>query len=510
MTSTETRRLVDKLWNYCNVLRDDGVSSIDYVEQLTFLLFLKMAHERESRSLNPERILPSDPAWQGRGWQELIDNDGQKLEVIYRQLLEDLGQQHGTLGVIFRKAQNRVQDPAKLKRLVKDLIGQQNWSGTGTDVKGDAYEELLGKSAEDIKSGAGQYFTPRALIRAMVDCVRPTPDDTVIDPACGTGGFLMVAAEHIYAEYGSSLSQGAARHRISHGAICGTELVDGTARLAAMNLLLHGIGTYDGEPLVEVGDALARHPAKRATVVLANPPFGRKSSITVFGADGRAGREDIAYERQDFWVTTTNKQLNFVQHIAKMLQIDGRAAVVVPDNVLFEGGAGETVRRRLLAEFDVHTLLRLPTGIFYAGGVKANVLFFDQPPSRGQPPLDREALGLRPARRPALHPQAEPAAARAPPRLRRLLPARQASGRARRVRTVHGVRLRRAGRPRQGEPRHHLAEGPRARRRRHAAAARGHRRRDRRGPPGRPRRVHRRRRGPPSGGGPSIAVTNQS
>ena len=377
MSSSETRRLVDKLWNYCNVLRDDGVSSIDYVEQLTFLLFLKMAHERESRSLNPERILPSDPAWQGRGWQELLDNDGQKLEVVYRELLEDLGQQHGTLGVVFRKAQNRVQDPAKLKRLVKDLIDQQNWSGTGTDVKGDAYEELLAKSAEDIKSGAGQYFTPRALIQVMVDCIRPRPDDTVIDPACGTGGFLMVAAEHIYAEYGSSLSR-EQRHRINHGAISGTELVDGTARLAEMNLLLHGIGTYDGEPLVEVGDALARPPAKRATVVLANPPFGRKSSITVFGADGRSGREDIAYERQDFWVTTTNKQLNFVQHIAKMLQIDGRAAVVVPDNVLFEGGAGETIRRRLLAEYDVHTLLRLPTGIFYAGGVKANVLFFDR------------------------------------------------------------------------------------------------------------------------------------
>lgn len=377
MSGAETRRLVDKLWNYCNVLRDDGVSTIDYVEQLTFLLFLKMAHERETRILGAERILPSEPAWQGRGWQELLDNDGQKLEVIYRELLEDLGRQGGTLGVIFRKAQNRVQDPAKLKRLVKDLIGQENWSRQGTDVKGDAYEELLARSAEDIKSGAGQYFTPRALIHAMVNCVRPTPDDTVIDPACGTGGFLMVAAEHIYAEHGDSLTPEQRRH-LNTGGLHGTELVDGTARLAEMNLLLHGIGSYDGEPLIEVADALARPPAKRATVVLANPPFGRKSSITVFGADGRVGREDIAYERQDFWVTTTNKQLNFVQHIAKMLQIDGRAAVVVPDNVLFEGGAGETVRRTLLAEYDVHTMLRLPTGIFYAGGVKANVLFFDR------------------------------------------------------------------------------------------------------------------------------------
>ena len=381
MSNTETRRLVDKLWNYCSVLRDDGVSTIDYVEQLTFLLFLKMAHEREVRPLNPERILPSEPAWQDRGWQELLDADGDKLEIAYRHLLDDLGRQSGTLGVIFRKAQNRVQDPAKLKRLIHDLIGKENWSRQGTDVKGDAYEELLAKSAEDIKSGAGQYFTPRALIHAVVDVMRPTPNDTVIDPACGTGGFLMVAAEHVYAECGDQLTP-KQRHHLNHGGISGTELVDGTARLAEMNLLLHGIGSYDGEPLVEVADALARQPAKRASVVLANPPFGRKSSITVIGEDGRAGREDIAYERNDFWVTTTNKQLNFVQHIAKLLQIDGRAAVVVPDNVLFEGGAGETVRRRLLAEYDVHTLLRLPTGIFYAGGVKANVLFFDRKQAR--------------------------------------------------------------------------------------------------------------------------------
>jgi type I restriction enzyme M protein len=365
---------VEKLWSYCNVLRDDGVSAIDYVEQLTFLLFLKMAHERETRALIPDRVLPTGPAWDGRGWQELMDSSGEKLTRLYQELLEALGREHGTLGTIFGKAQNRIQDSAKLRRLVRDLIGQENWSRHGNDVNGDAYEELLKRSAEDVKSGAGQYFTPRALIRAIVDCMQPTADETITDPACGTGGFLLAAAESIYKEHGESFTPNRRREL----KISGTELVENTARLAAMNLLLHGIGTYDGEPLVRVGDALARPPAAHADVVLANPPFGKKSSITVFAENGRAGREDISYERSDFWVTTTNKQINFVQHIAKLLTIDGRAAVVIPDNVLTDGGAGEIVRRQLLAEYDVHTLLRLPTGIFFAGGVKANVLFFDR------------------------------------------------------------------------------------------------------------------------------------
>jgi type I restriction enzyme M protein len=381
VSSAETRRLVAKLWNYCDVLRDDGVSTIDYVEQLTFLLFLKMAHERANRRLNPDTAL----AGVATRWQSLVDSDGDELEVTYRHVLEDLGKQPGTLGVIFRKAQNKIQDPAKLKKLIVDLIDREQWSSQGVDVKGDAYEDLLAKSAEDIKSGAGQYFTPRALIAAMVDCVQPGPDDTVADPACGTGGFLLAAYEYIREHHGDALTP-EQRDRLATGAIGGTELVDGTARLAAMNMLVHGIGRPSGTSLIEVRDALAEPPARHPSVVLANPPFGKKSSITVIGADGRTGREEISYNRQDFWVTTTNKQLNFVQHIASMLGITGRAAVVVPDNVLFEGGAGETVRRRLLKQFDVHTLLRLPTGIFYAGGVKANVLFFDKRPARPDAP----------------------------------------------------------------------------------------------------------------------------
>jgi type I restriction enzyme M protein len=369
--------LVDKLWSYCNVLRDDGVSTIEYTEQLTYLLFLKMAHERENRPLKPERIVPPECSW-----QRLLDADGDDLETTYRHILEQLGRQPGTLGVIFRKAQNRIQDPAKLKRLVVDLIDKENWSAAGVDIKGDAYEELLSKGAEDIKSGAGQYFTPRPLIHAIVDCVNPTAKDTVVDPAAGTGGFLLVAHEHA-ARDAESLSPDERNH-LRDGFVHGVELVDGTARLAAMNLLLHGIGRPNGTSLIEVKDSLLADPGTRWSVVLSNPPFGRKSSITMVGADGREAREDREIERPDFIVTTANKQLNFVQHIATILDIYGRAAVVVPDNVLFEGGVGETLRRRLLNDFDVHTLLRLPTGIFYAQGVKANVLFFDKKPAREQ------------------------------------------------------------------------------------------------------------------------------
>lgn len=375
---SKSRRLVDKLWSYCNVLRDDGVGVIEYTEQLTYLLFLKMAHERSTRKLNPQKIVPNEFSW-----QKLLDAEGTDLEVEYTKILVGLGQQPGTLGTIYRKAQNRVQDPAKLKRLIVDLIDKENWSASGTDLKGDAYEELLAKGASDKGSGAGQYFTPRDLIRAIVDVIDPSVADTVVDPACGTGGFLLVAHEHV-AEAAGKLTPTQRTH-LRDNFVAGYELVDGTARLAAMNLLLHGIGAADGASLIEVRDALIADPGRRWSVVLSNPPFGRKSSLTMIGADGREVRDDIEIERQDFVVTTSNKQLNFLQHIMTILDINGRAAVVLPDNVLFEGGAGETLRRKLLADFDLHTMLRLPTGIFYAQGVKANVLFFDKKPASEHP-----------------------------------------------------------------------------------------------------------------------------
>jgi type I restriction enzyme M protein len=361
-------RIVSKLWNYATVLRDDGLSYGDYVEQLTYLLFLKMAHEQTLPPLDRPSTIPSAYAW-----PELLKRDGDELEVQYRHTLEALGREKGLLGVIFRKAQNKIQDPAKLRRLIADLIDREQWTSLDTDVKGDAYEGLLAKNAEDVKSGAGQYFTPRPLIRAIVDVMHPEPGMTVCDPACGTGGFLLAAHDYIAAHHQLDRDQ---QHHLRHGALHGWEIVDGTARLCVMNMFLHGIG--GDESPIRVADSLAADPGERFEMVLTNPPFGKKSSFMVVNAEGETERENLVVVRDDFWASTSNKQLNFVQHIKTLLKINGRAAVVVPDNVLFEGGAGETVRRKLLDECDVHTLLRLPTGVFYAQGVKANVLFFDR------------------------------------------------------------------------------------------------------------------------------------
>lgn len=377
MAQSPSRQLVDKLWAFCAVLRDDGVHVVEYTDQLTYLLFLKMAHERETRKINPEKgIVPEDCSW-----QRLLDADGSQLEETYNYILSTLGKQKGVLGTIFRGAQSRFKDPAKLKQLIVDLIEKHNWSATGIDIKGDAYESLLQKGAEDMKSGAGQYFTPRALIAAMVDVMQVTAKDTLHDPAVGSGGFLLSAFEHAAP---TAASPKETEHLQSTFA-SGTELGDGPARLASMNMILHGMVKPGADSPIYVGDSLTADTGKRYSVVLANPPFGTKASNTYVTEDGKVGKNNLAILRSDFWATTSNKQLNFVQHIKTILDVNGRAAVVLPDNVLFEGGAGETIRQRLLKEFDVHTLLRLPTGIFYAGGVKANVLFFEKKPASETP-----------------------------------------------------------------------------------------------------------------------------
>jgi type I restriction enzyme M protein len=372
----ESASLVQKLWNYCNVLRDDGLSYQDYIEQLTFLLFLKMADEQTKPPFSRPAIVPA-----GLDWESLHRLDGDELDVQYKHILGELGKQPGTLGVIFRKAQNKVQDPAKLKRLVSDLIEKEAWMTLDADVKGDAYEGLLAKNAEDVKTGAGQYFTPRPLIQTIVDVMRPTAGMRIADPAVGTGGFLLSAYEHMKSD---RLDPDEKRF-LRDDALRGWEIVDATARICAMNLLLHGIGAPEGESLVTVDDSLRAQPSSHFDMVLTNPPFGKKSSYKVINAEGDTETESMSYLREDFWATTSNKQLNFLQHVRSLLEINGRAAIVVPDNVLFEGGAGETVRRKLLEQCDVHTLLRLPTGIFYAGGVKANVLFFDRKPPSERP-----------------------------------------------------------------------------------------------------------------------------
>jgi type I restriction enzyme M protein len=364
-----TSAIVNRLWNYATVLRDDGLSYLDYVEQLTYLLFLKMAQERTEPPFNQTSAIPPE-----YGWPELFRREGDELEAQYRHTLDALGRSPAMLGVIFRKAQNKIQDPAKLRRLIA-LVQGEHWSSLDIDVKGAAYEGLLERGAEDVKTGAGQYFTPRALIRAVVEVMRPEPGLTICDPACGTGGFLLAAHDFIADPGTYKLDRDQQRH-LKFDALHGWEIVDGTARLCVMNMFLHGIGGDDSP--IRVADSLAADPGDRFDMILTNPPFGKKSSFMVVTAEGETERENLVVVRDDFWASTSNKQLNFVQHIKTLLKINGRAAVVVPDNVLFEGGAGETVRRRLLDECDVHTLLRLPTGTFYKPGVKANVLFFDR------------------------------------------------------------------------------------------------------------------------------------
>jgi type I restriction enzyme M protein len=344
--------LVQKLWNYCNILRDDGLSYGDYVEQLTFLLFLKMADEQSQPPFNKKSPIPAKYSW-----PELLKRDGDDLEIHYRHTLEELGKEPGLIGVIFRKAQNKIQDPAKLRRLIADLIDKEEWSSLDTDVKGDAYEGLLQKNAEDVKGGAGQYFTPRPLIRAIVDMMQPQPNETICDPACGTGGFLLIAHEFIRNHNKLDKKQ---LTFLNTEQLRGVELVDGVARLCCMNLVLHGIGAGAGQAAdaahvpVIVKDALAGKHGEYE-MVLTNPPFGKKSSVTIVNEAGDEEKQSLVVHRDDFWASTSNKQLNFLQHVFTILKQHGRAAIVVPDNVLFEGGAGETVRRELFKQADVHT-----------------------------------------------------------------------------------------------------------------------------------------------------------
>jgi type I restriction enzyme M protein len=368
--------IVQKIWNFCNTLRDDGVSYGDYLVQLTYLLFLKMADEyskppHKSTDIN----IPAE-----MNWESLTEKSGDELERHYNKILRSLGKEKGILGQIFTKSQNKIQDPAKLYKLIQ-LIDAENWVSMGVKDKGDIYEGILKKNAEDTKSGAGQYFTPRELITAMVECVRPEPKKTIADPACGTGGFFLGAYDFLSNPKNYKLNKEEANF-LKNSTFIGNEIVANTRRLCLMNLFLHGIGDISAkESFISSEDALLTTPKKTFDYVLANPPFGKKSSMTITNEDGEEEKDDLIYNRQDFIVATSNKQLNFLQHIMSMLNTTGKAAVVLPDNILFKGGVGEKVRQALLQKTDLHTILRLPTGIFYAHGVKANVLFFDVKPA---------------------------------------------------------------------------------------------------------------------------------
>lgn len=366
-----TNILVDKIWKYCDTLRDDGLGYNDYLEQLTYLLFLKMADENAS-----EYTLPGCCNWQ------FLKNTP-KLEIggVYEEILQKLAESGGMLENIFSGAKNKIHDTLKLQRLI-NLIDEENWTKQKYDVKGEIYESLLQKNAEN--SGAGQYFTPRPVIASMVECVKPLETEKISDPSCGTGGFFLGVLDY-FTKTKIKFSD-----HIKYMMFKGWEIEKSTARLCLMNLFLHGVGDLKETPDIEVTDSLKRgedgevKDTEKVDIILANPPFGVSSS-DIPTVDKKQSEKDGYFLRKDFWVTTSNKQLAFLQHIVTMLKESGRAAVVLPDNVLFEGGAGETIRRKLLEETNLHTILRLPTGIFYAQGVKANVLFFEKNSNNNTP-----------------------------------------------------------------------------------------------------------------------------
>lgn len=369
MSNDEVAAIVTKVWGMCNPLRDNGVSYGDYLEQLTYLIFLKMADEYTKPPYKRKVGIP-----EGFTWSDMSALKGAALEKQYQATLERLGQEKGILGEIFSGAINKISNIAILVRVI-EMVNKEKWVSMSTDVKGAIYEGLLQKNAEDTKSGAGQYFTPRPLIKAMVECVRPEPNKTIVDPCCGSGGFLLEAQRYIAGNYTLDRE---AKEFLKSKTFRGWEIVPMTYKLGLMNLYLHNIGDIFGDVPITCADALLTDPGERFDYVLTNPPFGKKSSLTFTNEKGETEEEDLEYSRQDFWTTSSNKQLNFVQHINTLLKSTGKAAVVVPDNVLFEGGAGETVRKKLLETTNLHTILRLPTGIFYKPGVKANVIFFDK------------------------------------------------------------------------------------------------------------------------------------
>ena len=374
MASENTSAIVSKVWGMCNPLRDDGVSYGDYLEQLTYLIFLKMSDEYSKPPYNRATGIPD-----GYTWADMNSLKGAELEKQYKDTLEKLAQQGGMLGKIFNQAANKISNAAILYRVVQMIDGEK-WVSMSSDVKGEIYEGLLQKNAEDIKSGAGQYFTPRPLIRAMVQCVRPEPKKTIADPCCGSGGFFLASQAFLADPKNYSLDR-EQKAFLKDETFYGGDNVAMTYKMCLMNLYLHNIGNiYEGTNIT-YGDSLLTDPGYRVDYVLTNPPFGKKSSITFTNEEGEQEDEDLVYNRQDFWTTSSNKQLNFVQHINTILKSTGKAAVVVPDNVLFEGGPGEIIREKLLKTTDLHTILRLPTGIFYKPGVKANVIFFDKRPA---------------------------------------------------------------------------------------------------------------------------------
>ena len=351
--------LIKKVGDIANVLAAAGVGFTDYLTQLTYILFLKMDDEREAYGF--ESSIP-----EGYKWQDILELSGEDLVDKYEEILDELAEKDGLIGTIFTKATNKIDRPVLLAKVI-EMVASENWYMMEGDLKGAIYESILEKNGQDRKSGAGQYFTPRALIKAMVDVTDPKITETVADPACGTGGFLLAAYEHMKPQSKEIAKQKFLKEHAFFGAD-NTPLV---VTLASMNLYLHDIGT-ESSPIV-CQDSLIDKSDKMFDVILANPPFGTRPQ----------GSVEVYANRPEF-VKTSDNQVNFLQHIMSIVRTNGRVAVVLPDNVLTDGGATAKVREKLLKDFNLHTILRLPTGIFYANGVKTNVLFFE----KGKPTED--------------------------------------------------------------------------------------------------------------------------
>ena len=345
--------LVKKVWDIANVLAAAGVGFTDYITQLTYILFLKMDAEKEELGLGSS--LP-----EGCKWSDLVELNGDDLIDKYEEILKDLSKDDGLIGTIFTKASNKINSPVHLAKVLQ-MVGNENWYMMEGDFKGAIYEAILEKNGQDKKSGAGQYFTPRALIKAMVEVTDPKITETVADPACGTGGFLLAAFEHMKPQSKEIAKQ----NFLKNNALFGADNTALVVTLASMNLYLHDIGT-EKSPII-CQDSLLDTSERMFDVILANPPFGTRPQ----------GSVAVDSARPEF-IKTSDNQVNFLQHIMSIVKTGGRVAVVLPDNVLTDGNATAKVREKLLADFNLHTILRLPTGIFYAGGVKTNVLFFEK------------------------------------------------------------------------------------------------------------------------------------
>lgn len=345
--------LVKKVWDIANVLAAAGVGFTDYITQLTYILFLKMDAEKEELGLGSS--IP-----EGYKWKDIAELNGDDLIDKYEDVLKELSKDDGLIGTIFTKASNKINSPVHLAKVLQ-MVGNENWYMMEGDFKGAIYESILEKNGQDKKSGAGQYFTPRSLIKAMVEVTDPKITETVADPACGTGGFLLAAYEHMKPQSREIAKQ----NFLKNNALFGADNIALVVTLASMNLYLHDIGT-EKSPII-CQDSLLDTSEKMFDVILANPPFGTRPQ----------GSVAVDSARPEF-IKTSDNQVNFLQHIMSIVKTGGRVAVVLPDNVLTDGNATAKVREKILTDFNLHTILRLPTGIFYAGGVKTNVLFFEK------------------------------------------------------------------------------------------------------------------------------------